>query len=143
MGTRYGYFVNRTAHLAIAMGRRPIQWNEVFINFGNKLPKEAIVHAWNCRQCVKGAVAEGYNVINSQGWYLDHLSTSWESMYTNDPVEGVDNVTQEALVLGGQGEMVRIPTPTLPAWSARPACLGPMSAALCVRRAQSPARASI
>ena len=22
----YGYFVNRTAHLAVAMGRRPVQW---------------------------------------------------------------------------------------------------------------------
>jgi hypothetical protein len=25
----YGYFVNRTGRLAITMGRRPVQWNEV------------------------------------------------------------------------------------------------------------------
>jgi len=101
----YGYFVNKTAHLAIKMGRRPIQWNEVFINFGAALPKESIVHAWNCRQCVKDAVRMGYNAINSQGWYLDHLKTGWEAMYTNDPVKGVNDTDQEKLVLGGQGEM--------------------------------------
>eukprot|EP01043_Picozoa_sp_COSAG02_P024601 COSAG02_NODE_1350_length_13120_cov_4.275555_11_plen_118_part_00 len=26
----YGYFVNRTAHIAVAQGRRPVQWNEVW-----------------------------------------------------------------------------------------------------------------
>jgi hexosaminidase len=25
----YGFFVNRTAHIAAAQGRRPVQWNEV------------------------------------------------------------------------------------------------------------------
>ena len=64
----YGYFVNRTAHLSIAMGRRPVQWNEVYINFRKQLPREAIVHVWNCRLCVAAAAADGYNVLNSNGW---------------------------------------------------------------------------
>jgi hypothetical protein len=39
-----------------------------------------------------------------KGWYLDHLSTEWQGMYTNDPAKGVAaNATH--LVLGGQGEM--------------------------------------
>ena len=37
----YGYFVNRTAHIAVQQGRRPIQWNEVWDHFGTQLPKEA------------------------------------------------------------------------------------------------------
>jgi hexosaminidase len=40
----YGYFVNRTAHIAAAQGRRPIQWNEVWDHFGTALPKESVVH---------------------------------------------------------------------------------------------------
>jgi hypothetical protein len=79
----YGYFVNRTAHIAVAQGRRPIQWNEVWDHFGTALPKEAIVHAWNDRSAMARATAAGYAALNSQGWYLDHLATSWESMYTN------------------------------------------------------------
>ena len=34
---RYGYFVNKTAHIAIAQGRRPVQWNEVFLHFGTEM----------------------------------------------------------------------------------------------------------
>jgi len=100
----YGYFVNRTAHIAVAQGRRPIQWNEVWDHFGTALPKEAIVHAWNDRSAMARATAAGYAALNSQGWYLDHLATSWESMYTNDPLQGVDT-SRSSLVLGGQGEM--------------------------------------
>jgi hypothetical protein len=105
----------------------------VYIKFGTQLPKEAIVHTWNCRQCVAGATRDGYvrcldlwthkfyplespnadhsvlsvryNVINSQGWYLDHLTDNWQAMYTNDPVKGIDSTEQQKLVLGGQGEM--------------------------------------
>ena len=50
------------------------------------------------------STAAGYNALNSQGWYLDHLTTEWTEMYVNDPTKGVlPNVTH--LVLGGQGEM--------------------------------------
>jgi len=58
------------------MGRRPVHWNEVFLHFGNTMPKEAIVHAWNNRSVIATAVGQGYNVINSQGWYLDSFGTT-------------------------------------------------------------------
>ena len=60
------------------MGRRAVHWNEVFLHFGNTMPKEAIVHAWNDRSVIATAVGQGYNVINSQGWYLDSLGTNWD-----------------------------------------------------------------
>ena len=100
----YGYFVNRSAHIAIAQGRRPVQWNEVWDHFGTSLPKQSIVHAWSDRSAMARATAAGYAAINSQGWYLDGLSDFWESMYTNDPCEGVA-LSAAHLVLGGQGEM--------------------------------------
>ena len=48
--------------------------------------------------------AAGYDALNSQGWYLDHINCDWASMYNNDPAYGVaSNATHH--VLGGQGEM--------------------------------------
>jgi len=54
----YAYFVNKTAHIAIAQGRRPVQWNEVFDHFGSKLPKDCIVHAWNDRSAMNKAATQ-------------------------------------------------------------------------------------
>ena len=45
MFDRYGQFVNRSAHIAIAQGRRPVQWNEVWDHFTTALPKQSIVDA--------------------------------------------------------------------------------------------------
>ena len=63
----YEYFVKRAAAVAIAQGRRPIQWNEVFLHFGTDLPKESIVHSWSVRSVMGTATAAGYNALNSQG----------------------------------------------------------------------------
>lgn len=42
----YGYFVKQAAEMAIARGRRPIQWSEVYDHFKGALPKQVIVHVW-------------------------------------------------------------------------------------------------
>lgn len=42
----YGYFVGRSAALALNSGRRPVQWSEVFDHFKGALPKQSIVHVW-------------------------------------------------------------------------------------------------
>jgi hexosaminidase len=44
----YSYFVSKAAKLARAPGKRPIQWAEVFDQFGATLDKSTIVHVWNC-----------------------------------------------------------------------------------------------
>lgn len=102
----YGYFVNKTAHLAAEQGRRPVQWNEVWDHFGTALPKDAVVHVWNDRGAATRATEAGYAILNSQGWYLDGLGDSWSNMYVNDPSSGVSaDAVKAGLVLGGQGEM--------------------------------------
>ena len=73
--------------------------------FGSSLPKEAIIHAWNDRSAVAEATNAGYSALNSQGWYFDNLDATWEEMYVNDPTQGVDSVSSQGRVLGGQGEM--------------------------------------
>ena len=36
----------RVADIAIAQGRRPVQWSEVYDHFKTKLDKKTIVHIW-------------------------------------------------------------------------------------------------
>ncbi|URE01381.1 beta-hexosaminidase [Musa troglodytarum] len=58
------------------------------------------------------AVAQGFRcIMSNQGvWYLDHLDVTWENFYNTEPLEGINNATQQKLVLGGEvcmwGEMV-------------------------------------
>ena len=44
----YAYFVSTAAKLARSHQKRPIQWAEVFDEFGATLDKRTIVHVWNC-----------------------------------------------------------------------------------------------
>lgn len=106
----YAYFVSRAASIAIAQGRRPVQWVEVFDHFGSKLDKRTIVHVWKEESTLGPVVAAGYNALidNSPGnnsWYLDHLDVTWQACYSNEPCASISDPKQCALVLGGQGEM--------------------------------------
>ena len=106
----YAYFVKRAASIAIAQGRRPIQWVEVFDHFGSKLDKSTIVHVWKAKSTLTAVVAAGYNALinNSPGddsWYLDHLDIAWKALYANEPCADITDPKQCKLVLGGQGEM--------------------------------------
>jgi hexosaminidase len=64
----YAYFVQRAAAIAIAQGRRPVQWSEVFDHFQDKLDKKTIVHIWKDVTNVTQVVALGYNVIKNVGY---------------------------------------------------------------------------
>lgn len=103
----YMYFVNRAAEIAIAQGRRPIQWVEVFDHFGKKLNKKTVVHVWKDKSTLQKVVAAGYNALlsNHDSLYLDYVKTKWEVLYVNDPHEGIQDLKQQQLVLGGQAEM--------------------------------------
>ena len=76
----YAYFVQRAARIALAQGRRPVQWVEVFDHFGKRLDNRTIVHVWKAKSTLTAVVAAGYNALinNSPGddsWYLDHLDS--------------------------------------------------------------------
>jgi len=106
----YAYFVGKASATAIAQGRRPVQWVEVFDHFGTKLDKKTIVHVWKDETTLAAVVAAGYNALidNSPGgnsWYLDHLDVTWQGCYSNEPCQNITDPKQCALVLGGQGEM--------------------------------------
>merc|ERR1712216_531711 len=106
----YAYFVEKAADIAIAQGRRPVQWVEVFDHFGSNLTKETIVHVWKDKSTLNSVVAAGYNALinNSPGtnsWYLDHLTIAWAAIYGNEPCSTIPDPKQCGLILGGQGEM--------------------------------------
>ena len=50
------------------------------------------------------AVAKGFRCIfSNQGvWYLDHLDVPWDQVYNAEPLEGIDSVSEQNLVLGGE-----------------------------------------
>jgi hexosaminidase len=105
----YAYFVRKAADIAIAQGRRPVQWSEVFDHFKDKLNKQTIVHVWKDVTNVTEVVALGYAVLRNVGynnvsWYLDNLDVTWDAVYANEPCQDVPD-SLCLLVLGGHGEM--------------------------------------
>ena len=50
------------------------------------------------------AVAKGLRCIfSNQGfWYLDHLDVPWYEVYNAEPLEGIDDASQQKLVIGGE-----------------------------------------
>jgi len=59
----YGYFVQKVAGIAVSQGRRPIQWNDVYDHFKDKLAKSTIIHIWKGGVNVTEVLANGYNVL--------------------------------------------------------------------------------
>ena len=49
-------------------------------------------------------VASGLRCIvsNQDKWYLDHLDTTWEQFYLNEPLSNITNLKQQKLVIGGE-----------------------------------------
>ncbi|KAL6069951.1 Beta-hexosaminidase [Balamuthia mandrillaris] len=100
----YMYFVQRAHDIAIAYQRTPVNWEEVFNHFGTKLDKRTVIHVWLDKQTLARVVAAGYRGIlsNNDVWYLDHLGTTWQQFYLNEPFQYITDPKQQALVLGGE-----------------------------------------
>lgn len=49
-------------------------------------------------------MAKGFRCIfSNQGvWYLDHLDVPWDEFYNAEPVEGINDISKQELVLGGE-----------------------------------------
>ncbi|XP_021739613.1 beta-hexosaminidase 1-like [Chenopodium quinoa] len=100
----YQYFVLRAQEIAISNNRTPVNWEETFRSFPSKLNPRTVVHNWLVSGICPKAVAKGFRCIfSNQGvWYLDHLDVPWQPVYEADPLEGITNVTQQKMILGGE-----------------------------------------
>eukprot|EP00462_Mataza_sp_D1_P024346 CAMPEP_0175131698 /NCGR_PEP_ID=MMETSP0087-20121206/6686_1 /TAXON_ID=136419 /ORGANISM="Unknown Unknown, Strain D1" /LENGTH=395 /DNA_ID=CAMNT_0016414015 /DNA_START=893 /DNA_END=2077 /DNA_ORIENTATION=+ len=104
----YAYFVKRVQAIARSKGRDVVGWEEIWNHFGTQLDKSTIIHQWLHHSTIaQNATSHGYRVLwsSDDSWYLDHLTTSWETMYEQEPCTGIDDTTCETLVLGGGGCM--------------------------------------
>lgn len=100
----YVYFVLRAQQLALSHGWEPVNWEETFNEFADMLDPRTIVHNWLGPGVAPKVVAKGFRCIvsNQDVWYLDHLDVPWQSFYTNEPLAGITNSSEQELVLGGE-----------------------------------------
>ncbi|GAB4854860.1 Beta-hexosaminidase 1 [Ancistrocladus abbreviatus] len=100
----YKYFVLRAQEMAILKGWTPVNWEETFNTFASDLNPRTVVHNWLGSGVCPKAVGKGFRCIfSNQGvWYLDHLDVPWDHVYNAEPLEGINNVSEQKLVLGGQ-----------------------------------------
>ena len=103
----YRYMVERAHGLIYKYGRTPINWDEVWANFGKTIDPQTIIHVWRNEEYVYNATRDGFRVLVSPDgpWYLDGLDTSWQDMYELEPENGISDAAQAALILGGEGCM--------------------------------------
>ena len=80
----YEYFVSKVDAMAIALGKSPIRWEEVWKHFGTDLDKRTVIHAWLSSGALIDATSKGYRAIWSVDglYYLDALDEVWQSFYS-------------------------------------------------------------
>jgi len=103
----YKYFVEQTASIAREQNRLPVQWVEVFEHFGSTLSKDIVIHVWKEKTTLDEVLSAGYKALlsNQDDWYLDHETTSWQTMYKNEPTAGLSKSSDPSLILGGESCM--------------------------------------
>ncbi|XP_023747103.1 beta-hexosaminidase 1 [Lactuca sativa] len=100
----YQYFVLRAQEIAISKNWTPVNWEETFNTFPEKLNPRTVVHNWLGGGVCPKVVEQGLRCIYSnQGfWYLDHLDVQWEGVYDAEPLEGITDAAEQTRVLGGE-----------------------------------------
>ncbi len=101
----YEYFVLLSNAMAVAAGRAPMRWEEVWKHFGTALHRDTIVHAWLSSESMFQAASAGYRTVfsvDSAAYYLDYLDVQWSRVYEVDPLAGLTNASSLPFILGGQ-----------------------------------------
>jgi hexosaminidase len=114
VGAIYGEFVQRMNHVARALGKSPLRWEDAWTALGTALDPATVIHVWLSPETLGNVTSHGYRAVYSyqgvyddiiayqNGWYLNGLWQPWGQMYDVDILAGVHNETARALVLGGE-----------------------------------------
>lgn len=109
------YFITRAQSIVTGLGRRPIQWNDVWDSSITVDPK-TIFEVWrgNSRVDLAAMLNAGYNAVlsNEDRWYLNCgfnpicAYISWQNVYTNEPFANMTvGPTAAKNLLGGEATM--------------------------------------
>ena len=104
------YFNKRIQKLLKKYKKSMIGWEEIVEETSEDLliDQDAIIHSWKSRKALTEAVSKGYRALLSNGYYLDHVSSS-AFHYKVDPVPTDElwlfNEEQLSRVLGGEACM--------------------------------------
>ncbi len=96
------YFENHLIPQVMKTGKDVMGWEEIL---NPRLPKSAIIQSWKGKESLENAVRQGYRVLLSKGWYLDHYFPASE-YYLVDPVPDSGlTAAQKKLIIGGEACM--------------------------------------
>ncbi len=97
------YFNLRIAEILTSLNKRMIGWDEIL---DEDLPKTIVIQSWRGKQALIDAAEAGYDVLLSNGYYIDLVQPA-SFHYLNDPLPEntqLSSLAQEH-VLGGEATM--------------------------------------
>ncbi len=97
------YFNRRLLTILEKYGKKMIGWDEIM---QPDLPKSAVIQSWRGKSGLTAAAIAGYQVLLSNGYYIDLMYPARDH-YLNDPLpQGIDlNEEQKKFILGGEATM--------------------------------------
>jgi hexosaminidase len=97
------YFNQQVLQILQKHGKKMIGWDEILVP---ELPKYVVIQSWRGKNTLDLAAKNGYQVLLSNGYYIDLIQPT-EFHYLNDPVPEELDLTndQEKMILGGEATM--------------------------------------
>ena len=109
------YFYQRLDAIAISHGKTPVHWVEAFDALGRTgrldrrtvvqiCPSASIGMCGYSKNTIHDVVRAGYKAIYNDWstYYLLHLEVTWAQVYETEPLAGITDPAERALVLGGE-----------------------------------------
>ena len=97
------YFNGRIATILTNLDKRMVGWDEIA---NEDLPKSIVIQSWRGKQALIDAAENGYDVLLSNGYYID-LAQPASYHYLNDPISEDAELSSAARshILGGEATM--------------------------------------
>ena len=97
------YFNNKLLTILSKQNKIMVGWDEIL---HPDLPNNSLIQSWRGPEGIKEAATKGYDVILSNGYYIDLMHTAADH-YTTDPLPVNSDLTdaQQEHVLGGEATM--------------------------------------
>lgn len=97
------YFNQKVFSILQKQNKKMIGWDEIL---QPGLPSGSVIQSWRGKEGIKAAASQGYDVILSNGYYIDLVQPAWKH-YMNDPAPRDLKLTAEEqkFILGGEATM--------------------------------------